>query len=76
MRSALAAQVAGARAHPGPALVAAFCGLVNGATMVVGAAAIGWATDHLAVPALSREPVPASAWWVSALLILGTSALR
>ena len=51
-------------------------GLVNGATMVAGAAAVGWATDHLVVPALSGEHVPARVWWVSALLILGVSAVR
>ncbi|MER7279096.1 ABC transporter ATP-binding protein [Dactylosporangium sp. NPDC000244] len=73
---ALAAQFAGARAHPGPAAVATVTGLVNGATMVVGAAAVGWATDHLVVPALSGRPVPASAWWISALLILGISLVR
>jgi ABC-type multidrug transport system fused ATPase/permease subunit len=75
-RSALLAQLAGARAHPGPALVATVTGLINGATMVVGAAAIGWSTDHLVVPALSGEPVPAGAWWISALLVLGISAIR
>ena len=75
-RSALAAQVAGARAHPGPALLATASGLINGATMVVGAAAIGWSTDRLVLPALSRQPVPTSAWWISALLIMGISALR
>jgi ABC-type multidrug transport system fused ATPase/permease subunit len=74
--SALAAQLAGARAHPGPALLATFSGLINGATMVVGAAAIGWSTDHLVLPALARRPVPASAWWLSILLIMGISALR
>ncbi|GIE04780.1 multidrug ABC transporter ATP-binding protein [Paractinoplanes durhamensis] len=75
-RSAMAAQFAGARAHPGPALVATVTGLINGATMVVGAAAIGWSTDHLVVPALSGSPVPASAWWISAALVLGISAIR
>ncbi|WP_344519529.1 ABC transporter ATP-binding protein [Paractinoplanes durhamensis] len=72
----MAAQFAGARAHPGPALVATVTGLINGATMVVGAAAIGWSTDHLVVPALSGSPVPASAWWISAALVLGISAIR
>ncbi|MEU4242345.1 ABC transporter ATP-binding protein [Actinoplanes sp. NPDC026619] len=75
-RSALAAQFAGARAHPLPALVATVTGLLNGATMVVGASAIGWSTDHLVIPALAGRPVPASAWWISALLILGISAVR
>ena len=76
MWSALAAQVAGARAHPGPALLASGSGLLNGATMVAGATAIGWATDHLVVPALSHRMVAAGAWWQSAALILGISALR
>ena len=74
--SAFAAQVTGARAHPRPALVATVSGLVNGTTMVVGAIAVGWATDHLIVPALSGAAVPASAWWGSALAIIGISAVR
>ncbi|GIM96183.1 ABC transporter ATP-binding protein [Paractinoplanes toevensis] len=75
-RSALAAQFAGARAHPGPALVATVTGLINGATMVVGATAIGWSTDHLVIPALGGEHVPAGTWWISAGLVLGISAVR
>lgn len=75
-RSALAVQFAGARAHPGPALVATVSGLINGATMVFGAAAIGWSTDHLVIPALTGQAVPARAWWMSTLLVLGISALR
>lgn len=74
--SALAAQVAGARAHPGPAWVATVSGVLNGATMVVGASAVGWSTDHLVVPALTGGRVPASAWWGSALFIAGVSAVR
>ena len=75
-RSALLAQLAGARANPGAAVVATVTGLLNGATMVVGAAAVGWATDHLVVPALSGEHVPVSTWWASALLVMGISAVR
>jgi ATP-binding cassette subfamily B protein len=75
-KSALVAQFAGARANPGPAAVATLAGLVNGSTMVAGASAIAWATDHLVVPALAGEPVPARAWWLSALFILGVSATR
>ena len=75
-RSALLAQVAGARANPGPAALATVSGLVNGATMVAGAAAIGWSTDHLVVPVLAGDRVPAGAWWISALLVLGVSAVR
>jgi ATP-binding cassette subfamily B protein len=74
--SALAAQLAGARANPAPAWVATISGVINGATMVLGAAAIGWSTDHLVVPALGRKHVPPSAWWISALFILGISAIR
>ncbi|GAA2532487.1 ABC transporter ATP-binding protein [Winogradskya humida] len=75
-RSALATQFAGARAHPGPAIVATVSGLVNGATMVAGAWAIGWSTDHLVIPALSGHHVGAGVWWLSAAFILGISALR
>ncbi|WP_375502430.1 ABC transporter ATP-binding protein [uncultured Jatrophihabitans sp.] len=74
--SALAVQFAGARAHPAPAFVATLSGLLNGATMVFGAAAIGWATDHLVVPALDGRRVSAGVWWASALLIAGISAVR
>jgi hypothetical protein len=74
--SALAARIAGARAHPRPALVATLAGLVNGATMVVGARAVGWSTDHLVVPALAGRHVGPGAWWGSAGLIVGISAVR
>jgi ATP-binding cassette, subfamily B, bacterial len=72
----LAVQVRGALDHPVPAAVATLAGLVNGATMVVGAWAVGWATDHLVVPGLAGDRLPASAWWGSALAILGISAAR
>ncbi len=74
--AALRAQLSGARNHPGAAAAATAAGLVNGATMVVGAAAIGWSTDHLVVPALAGRAVPASAWWLSTLYIVGVSAAR
>jgi ABC-type multidrug transport system fused ATPase/permease subunit len=74
--SALAAQLRGARSHPAPAAVATAAGLLNGATMVVGAWAVGWATDQLVIPVLGGEPVPASAWWGSVLAIAGISAVR
>jgi ATP-binding cassette subfamily B protein len=74
--SALAAQLAGARAHPAPAWVATISGLINGATMVLGATAVGWTTDHLVIPALAREHVSSSAWWLSVLFIMGISAVR
>jgi ATP-binding cassette subfamily B protein len=75
-RSALFAQLAGARANPAAAAAATTAGLVNGATMVAGSAAIGWSTDHLVIPALTGHAVPAGAWWLSAAFILGVSAVR
>ncbi|MEV6347399.1 ABC transporter ATP-binding protein [Actinoplanes sp. NPDC051851] len=75
-RSALLAQVAGARANPGPALLATVTGLLNGATMVAGASAIAWATDHLVMPVLAGDAVPTGTWWLSAGYIAGVSAVR
>jgi ATP-binding cassette, subfamily B, bacterial len=66
----------GSRDHPLPALLATTAGLVNGATMVLGAAAVGWATDHLVLPLLGGTAVPTSTWWHSVALVLGVSALR
>ncbi|GIE81956.1 multidrug ABC transporter ATP-binding protein [Actinoplanes philippinensis] len=74
--SALLAQLAAARANPGPAAVASITGLINGATMVAGAAAIGWSTDHLVLPALAGDAVSANTWWTSGGLVLGISAAR
>lgn len=68
--------LAGAWAHRRDAALAMLAGLVNGATMVLAAAAIGWSTDHLVVPALSDQDVPRSAWWISLTAILGVSVLR
>jgi ABC-type multidrug transport system fused ATPase/permease subunit len=75
-RSAFAAQAAGARANPVAAVAAVLTGLLNGSTMVAGAAAVGWVIDHLVVPALSGEHVAARVWWISAALIFGISAVR
>ncbi|MGC0363110.1 ATP-binding cassette subfamily B protein [Rhodococcus sp. 27YEA15] len=51
-------------------------GLVNGSTMVLSAVAIGWATDHLVIPAFTDEPVPARNWWIALVAIAGVSLLR
>ncbi|MBB4692983.1 ABC transporter ATP-binding protein [Paractinoplanes abujensis] len=56
--------------------MATLTGLINGATMVAGALAIGWATDHVVLPALNADSVPSGAWWTAAALILGVSAVR
>ncbi|MFT4042189.1 MAG: ABC transporter ATP-binding protein [Gordonia sp. (in: high G+C Gram-positive bacteria)] len=74
--SAFRTQLAGARAFPRYAAVGVITGLINGATMVAGAAAIGWTTDHLVVPALSGRHVAQGMWWASAGLILGVSVMR
>ncbi|WP_209021856.1 ABC transporter ATP-binding protein [Nocardioides sp. 503] len=66
----------GSRDHPGPAAVATTAGLVNGGTMVLGAAAVGWTTDHLVLPVLDGRPVGAATWWAGAGVILGVSAVR
>ncbi|MXG90917.1 ATP-binding cassette domain-containing protein [Nocardioides sp. YIM 123512] len=44
--------------------------------MVLGAAAVGWATDHLVLPLLDGGRVPASTWWQAAGVVLGVSAVR
>nr|WP_261566226.1 ABC transporter ATP-binding protein [Frankia gtarii] len=66
----------GSFAHPKAALVGAVTGVVNGITMVLSAAAIGWATDHLIVPALAGGHVGRATWWIAAGAILGVSTLR
>jgi ABC-type multidrug transport system fused ATPase/permease subunit len=66
----------GSIAHPRAALVGTVAGVVNGVTMVLSAAAIGWATDHLIVPALAGGDVGRATWWMAAGAILGVSTLR
>ncbi|MET1038353.1 MAG: ABC transporter ATP-binding protein [Aeromicrobium sp.] len=72
----LRTMLGGSRAHPVPALIATTAGIVNGATMVLGAAAIGWTTDHLIIPALSDGDVTAATWWIAIGAILGVSTIR
>ncbi|WP_347280142.1 ABC transporter ATP-binding protein [Frankia sp. CcI49] len=66
----------GSLAHPVPALLAAVTGIINGTTMILGAIAIGWATDHLIVPALAGDDVGRAAWWIAAGAIVGVSTVR
>ncbi|ABW13158.1 ABC transporter related [Parafrankia sp. EAN1pec] len=66
----------GSLAHPRPALIATLAGIVNGTTMILGAAAIGWATDHLIVPALAGGHVARATWWIAVGAILGVSTVR
>lgn len=51
-------------------------GLINGSTMVFSAVAIGWATDHLIIPAFTVGQVPARSWWIALGAIAGVSLLR
>ncbi|MDV8070121.1 ABC transporter ATP-binding protein [Rhodococcus sp. IEGM 1366] len=51
-------------------------GLINGSTMVFSAVAIGWATDHLIIPAFTVAEVPARSWWIALGAIAGVSLLR
>lgn len=51
-------------------------GLVNGSTMVFSAVAIGWATDHLIIPAFTDHAVPTRSWWIALGAIAGVSVLR
>ncbi|OHV21561.1 antibiotic ABC transporter ATP-binding protein [Parafrankia soli] len=66
----------GSLAHPRPALIATLAGIVNGTTMILGAAAIGWVTDHLIVPALAGGHVARATWWIAVGAILGVSTVR
>ncbi|MGI5240258.1 ABC transporter transmembrane domain-containing protein [Dactylosporangium sp. CA-139066] len=74
--SALAAQLAGARANPGPAALATVTGLLNGATMVYGRPPSAgpptiWCCRPCPGPRCRRRP-----GWGSAALILGVSVVR
>lgn len=66
----------GSLLHPWAASVAVIVGIINGLAMILGAAAVGWSTDHLVIPALSGGSVATATWWISATFILGVSAIR
>ncbi|NQX29941.1 ABC transporter ATP-binding protein [Microbacteriaceae bacterium VKM Ac-2854] len=66
----------GARLHPIASAVAIVSSLINGSTMVLGAAAIGWATDHLVLPAFAGGDVAGGVWLAAFLAIIGVSFLR
>lgn len=75
-RAGLRLMLDGSLAHPGPASLATAVGIVNGLTMVLSAWAIGWATDHLVIPALAGGDVTRATWWIAAGAILGVSTVR
>ncbi|NQX10737.1 ABC transporter ATP-binding protein [Microbacteriaceae bacterium VKM Ac-2855] len=68
--------IRGARLHPVASAVAILSSLVNGSTMVLGATAIGWATDHLVLPAFDGDDVAGGVWSAAFLAIIGVSFLR
>ncbi|WP_207842109.1 ABC transporter ATP-binding protein [Williamsia soli] len=72
----LRAMAGGAIAHPVPAAVATAAGVINGATMVAGAIAVGWATDHFIIPSIEAGSVVVSAMWIAIAAILGISTVR
>lgn len=75
-RTGVAVMIRGARRHPIASTVAIVSSLINGSTMVLGAAAIGWAADHLVLPAFAGGDVAGGVWLGAFLAILGVSFLR
>ncbi|MDV6286821.1 ABC transporter ATP-binding protein [Rhodococcus jostii] len=76
LRSGVRVMVRGSRGYPIATPLSFVAGTVNGSTMVLSAVAIGWATDHLVLPAFSGVPVPFGTWLAAAGAILGVSLLR
>jgi ATP-binding cassette, subfamily B, bacterial len=72
----LRAMVSGAIAHPVPAAIATAAGVINGATMVAGAIAVGYATDQFIIPSLDEGKPIISAMWITIAAILGISTIR
>ncbi|WP_020104763.1 ABC transporter ATP-binding protein [Nocardia sp. 348MFTsu5.1] len=72
----LRAMVSGAVAHPVPATIATIAGVINGATMVAGAIAVGYATDQFIIPSLEAGRLIVSAMWITIAAILGISTIR
>ncbi|PXW27961.1 UNVERIFIED_CONTAM: ABC-type multidrug transport system fused ATPase/permease subunit [Williamsia faeni] len=72
----LRAMVSGAVAHPVPATIATVAGVINGATMVAGAIAVGYATDQFIIPSLEAGRLIVSAMWITIAAVLGISTIR
>lgn len=68
--------IAGCRSHPVAASIAIVTGLLNGASMVLGALAIGWVTQNFIVASFDQGAFAVSAAWTSAALILAICLLR
>ncbi|WP_159498252.1 ABC transporter ATP-binding protein [Microbacterium sp. 18062] len=76
LRRGLRLMLAGCRRHPLAAALALTTGLVNGASMVFGAAALGWATEEFIVPSLASGRFPPALAAIAAAAVLAVSALR
>ncbi|MGW5570640.1 ABC transporter ATP-binding protein [Nocardia thailandica] len=76
LRLGLAQMFRGLTVAPGAATLAVVTGLVNAACMVLGAKAVGWATEHVVVPSFARGEFLPGAAALGALFILGVSLLR
>ncbi|WP_169914678.1 ABC transporter ATP-binding protein [Rhodococcoides yunnanense] len=75
-RTGMSAMIRGSRGYPLATPVSILAGVVNGLTMVLSAVAIGWATDHLILPAFSGNS-PSPGVWASAIgFVAGVSLMR
>lgn len=72
----LATMIAGIRLHPVAGIGAIVLSLVNGASMVLGAMAVGWATEHVIVPAFAARRLDVAALWIAVVAVLAVSLLR
>lgn len=68
--------IRGSRGYRVATPVSILSGVVNGATMVLSAVAIGWATDHLILPAFGGESPSAATWLIAVAFVSGVSLLR
>lgn len=75
-RVGLKAMIRGSKGYPVATPVSILAGVVNGATMVLSAVAIGWATDHLILPVFDGRSVPASEWILAIAFVSVVSLLR
>lgn len=76
LRLGLAQMFRGLAVAPGAAALAVSTGLINAACMVLGAKAVGWATEHVVVPSFARGQFLAGSAAIGALFILGVSLVR
>ena len=75
-RTGLVTMLGGCRAHPLVAAIALVTGLANGASMVLGAIAVGWSIDQLVLPSFAQGSIDLRAAGIAVLAVVGISALR